>query len=108
MISAMRRGCSAAFAADGPRGPARQVKPGLVYLAAKTGAPIVPMRIFYSREKVLDKTWDKYRVPMPFSVASIVYSDPIFADPRATEEDIGRMCLRIAGIMEAIRPPDAG
>src|SRR5215470_9053241 len=27
---------------DGPRGPRRQVQPGLIYLAARTGLPVVP------------------------------------------------------------------
>ena len=39
----MDEGYHATFAVDGPKGPIHEVKPGAVYLAKKTGAPIIPM-----------------------------------------------------------------
>ncbi|MDI6757476.1 MAG: lysophospholipid acyltransferase family protein [Endomicrobiia bacterium] len=105
MINALRNGYSAAFAADGPRGPAREVKPGVVYLAMKTGSPIVPLRVFYTRSKVLKKTWDMYRVPMPFSKVVIVYGEPIYIDGNPDEQEISLKCRRIEQSLDAIVPP---
>src|SRR5262245_36675985 len=35
-------GCHLALTPDGPRGPRREVQPGVAYLAARTGMPVVP------------------------------------------------------------------
>jgi lysophospholipid acyltransferase (LPLAT)-like uncharacterized protein len=51
---------------DGPRGPRRQVQRGLVYLAARTGMPIVPVAFAYRRAWRM-KSWDRFVVPCPFS-----------------------------------------
>src|SRR5262249_36966311 len=42
---------------DGPRGPRRVVQPGLAYLAARTGLPIVPVGFGYHKAWRLD-SWD--------------------------------------------------
>ena len=42
-------GHAVAFTVDGPRGPARVVQPGAVWLAGATGQPIVPFHIEASR-----------------------------------------------------------
>ena len=34
---------------DGPRGPAYQLSPGIVFLAQKSGAPVVPMNMEFSQ-----------------------------------------------------------
>ena len=49
---------------DGPRGPRRQVQAGMVYLAARTGVPIVPVGIGYDRPW-RTKSWDRFAVPRP-------------------------------------------
>ena len=53
--------------ADGPKGPLRQVKPGLVKLAEKSGAPVVPVCWRASRCWVLRRSWDQFVIPKPFS-----------------------------------------
>jgi lysophospholipid acyltransferase (LPLAT)-like uncharacterized protein len=51
---------------DGPRGPRRQVKSGAVYLAARTGLPIVPVGIAYAKAWRA-RSWDRFAVPYPFT-----------------------------------------
>lgn len=51
---------------DGPRGPRRRVQPGLIYLAAKTGLPIVPMAVGYAKAWRA-RSWDRFAVPWPGS-----------------------------------------
>jgi lysophospholipid acyltransferase (LPLAT)-like uncharacterized protein len=53
---------------DGPRGPRRRVQAGVVYLAARTGLPIVPVG-FAARRPWRAKSWDRFAVPRPFSRA---------------------------------------
>lgn len=55
------------FTADGPRGPARQVKDGTIVLSQKSGAVLIPVSWYASSVKILEKTWDKFLIPRPFS-----------------------------------------
>jgi lysophospholipid acyltransferase (LPLAT)-like uncharacterized protein len=61
---------------DGPRGPRRRVQPGLVYVAAKTGLPIVPAGFAYDRPWRA-RSWDRFAMPRPWSLATCVTADPI-------------------------------
>jgi lysophospholipid acyltransferase (LPLAT)-like uncharacterized protein len=69
---------------DGPRGPRRQVQPGLIYVAARTGLPIVPCGYGYHSAWRL-RSWDRFAVPRPFSAAVGVLGEPIAVPP-----DLGR------------------
>ena len=61
----MDRGQPSGFAVDGPRGPARQVQPGAVWLAKLTGNPVVPFHMEASSYWSL-KSWDRTQIPKPF------------------------------------------
>ncbi|HEX4640377.1 MAG TPA: lysophospholipid acyltransferase family protein, partial [Chthoniobacterales bacterium] len=53
------------FTPDGPRGPVYQVSQGVVFVAQKSGAPIVPIHMEYSSCWRM-KSWDRFVVPKPF------------------------------------------
>ena len=55
---------------DGPAGPAYVVKPGLSFLAKKTGAAILPLGC-YCRHAYHVPRWDRYTLPLPFSKVHI-------------------------------------
>ncbi len=63
---------------DGPRGPRRQVKEGIVYLASQTGRPIVPVAISASRAWHVRGRWTDLLVPKPFSKVWLLAGDLIF------------------------------
>jgi lysophospholipid acyltransferase (LPLAT)-like uncharacterized protein len=63
--------------ADGPKGPARRIKAGTVQLAAKTGAFVIPISWNSSRVKVLEKSWDRFLVPLPFGHIHFAYGQPL-------------------------------
>src|ERR1700681_2366521 len=62
----MEEGRPAGFAVDGPRGPARKVQPGVVWLAKLTGNPVVPFHMEASKYWSLN-SWDRTQIPRPFS-----------------------------------------
>lgn len=72
----MRHGCHAAMTPDGPRGPRYVVHPGIITLAKRTGAVIVPVSYSARWKKVL-RSWDRFVVPLPFSRVVVVYGEPI-------------------------------
>jgi len=76
MLEWAGKGHLLALTPDGPRGPAGQVKPGLAYLASRTGLPVVPVATAAKRAWVLS-SWDRFRVPGPFARVWVAYGEPL-------------------------------
>ncbi len=76
LVRKMRRGSHALVIPDGPRGPRYQVQPGIVLVAEKTGATILPVTYSARWKKVLT-SWDRFIIPLPFSRVVVVYGEPI-------------------------------
>ncbi|MFO0845234.1 MAG: lysophospholipid acyltransferase family protein [Gemmataceae bacterium] len=72
---------------DGPRGPRRQFQQGAIFLAARTGLPIVPVGFAYHNCWRL-RSWDRFALPCPFSPAVGVLGAPIRVPPDAGRHDI--------------------
>ena len=72
----MARGRPAGFAVDGPRGPARAVQPGVIWLAKLTGNPVVPFHMEASDYWSL-RSWDRTQIPKPFSTVALAVGNPI-------------------------------
>jgi hypothetical protein len=72
----VEQGHPAGFALDGPRGPARVVQPGAVWLAGATGSPLLPFHAEASRRWTVS-SWDRTQVPKPFSTVAIVLGAPL-------------------------------
>ncbi len=65
---------------DGSRGPAFKLQKGLKYLADKNDIPLVFIECKPSRTLTLKKSWDQFKLPLPFSTISITVHKPI--DPK--------------------------
>ena len=72
----MEAGRPAGFAVDGPRGPARHVQPGVVWLARLTGNPVIPFHMEASSYWTL-RSWDRTQIPKPFATVSLAVGAPI-------------------------------
>jgi hypothetical protein len=78
VVRAMKRDAlDAAFAVDGPRGPAGVVKGGLLVAARATGAVVVPLTGSMRRGLVLRRSWDRFAVAWPFTRVDVVLGEPI-------------------------------
>src|SRR5260221_8231705 len=62
---------------DGPRGPRRSFQAGTVYLASRTGLPLVLIGVGFSHAWRA-RSWDRFAVPLPFSTVFNVVSEPIW------------------------------
>jgi lysophospholipid acyltransferase (LPLAT)-like uncharacterized protein len=76
LADALRSGEDVAIIPDGPRGPRRQAQPGVVALAALSGAPIVPLA-FAARPARRLGSWDQFAIPLPFARAAAVFGPPM-------------------------------
>jgi lysophospholipid acyltransferase (LPLAT)-like uncharacterized protein len=83
-----------ALTPDGPRGPAEEVKPGLVYLASRTGFPVVPVATASSRAWRLD-SWDRFRIPRPFARVVVAYGTPIAVPATIADAELETWRARI-------------
>lgn len=81
MMESVQAGRDLAITPDGPRGPAREVKEGVVFLAQKLGIPILPLTNALTRRKELARAWDRFQIPLPFGRAVVRYAEPIFVGP---------------------------
>ena len=75
-----------AFTPDGPRGPSHKVQEGAIFLAQRSGCPLLPCG-FSAHPRKLLPTWDKYLIPMPFARAGLVMGNPIFIPAELSEEE---------------------
>jgi Kdo2-lipid IVA 3' secondary acyltransferase len=56
---------------DGPRGPNHRLKRGAFLAAQELQLPIYFLRIHYRKAKTLERSWDQFEVPIPFSSVHI-------------------------------------
>lgn len=68
----LEAGLSPALAADGPRGPAHEVKLGALALSAWTGRPIV-YAVSCCTWAIRLRSWDRFQIPLPGARVEIAY-----------------------------------
>ncbi len=98
LVDKIREGYSVAITPDGPRGPRFVVQPGSIYLGKKTQLPIIPTVVGLSSYWALP-SWDKFRIPKPFSRALMLYGEPIHIPPNLSDEDMERYRLSLEQTM---------
>jgi lysophospholipid acyltransferase (LPLAT)-like uncharacterized protein len=108
MVDALMKDRVGGHIVDGPLGPPRVVKPGLITLAQRTGAAICPAYVAYENPWVFD-SWDRFMVPKPFSRVMLRFEKTMTLVPgsmdEAAFEEIRRRieALMIGGYAEADR-----
>jgi lysophospholipid acyltransferase (LPLAT)-like uncharacterized protein len=84
LLRAARSGRDLALTPDGPRGPARIIKPGALMVAKITGLPVVPLAVGARRASYLG-SWDRFMIPHPATRVDIAYGAPIHVPPDCSE-----------------------
>lgn len=85
LTAALRSGSDVVIVPDGPRGPSGRVQPGVVALAALSGALIVPFAFSACPARRL-RTWDAFLLPAPFARAAAVFGAPLAISREADRE----------------------
>ena len=86
VIQALKSGSTAGMTPDGPRGPARKAKPGMLFISAVSQCPILPYHVVSDRYWTLT-SWDKQRIPKPFSRVIISIGEPLRIDKQRFKQD---------------------
>lgn len=77
-----------AITPDGPRGPRQHFQQGAVYLASRTGMPLVPVAFAFDRPWRF-RSWDRMVMPRPFSNAVCYGGTPIHVPLNCKADGLG-------------------
>ncbi len=98
-VDRLNSGADLAVTPDGPKGPRYVLGPGLILLAQKTGARILPIHVKFSNAATV-KSWDGFRIPLPFSRLDITMGAYETIPPTPTEEAFEAERLRIETLLK--------
>lgn len=102
MIDHAKNKKSIAITPDGPRGPAKKMKPGAVIIAKKTGIPLVLIGVGYKKKKIL-KSWDSFQIPSLFSEVNIIYSDPIYVSKELSYDETSKIIENCGNLLNELQ-----
>jgi len=91
MIRKVRGGLPGALTVDGPKGPVHIVKPGVFSLAKSCGRPILPLVAYPESTWIFKKSWDRFRLPRPFSKITLKIGEAIIVD----SDDFDQLSARL-------------
>ncbi len=89
LVESIKKGSDVFITPDGPRGPRNKAKAGFAIVAKESGARILALKItpkYYFR---INKAWDKFILPLPFSSATVTtleYTTYADLEKSATEQ----------------------
>jgi lysophospholipid acyltransferase (LPLAT)-like uncharacterized protein len=102
LLAAHRAGDDLVVVPDGPRGPRREVKPGLVLIGRGTGAAIVPVALAATPRRRL-RSWDRLQVPLPFAQVAIRFGMPVEVGDGGDAARVRVQAAMDAAVVEAER-----
>lgn len=94
----LREGLDVCITPDGPRGPRRELQPGLVKLAETGGVPVVPVHVEFAAAWRL-KTWDRFQIPKPFSRVRVIFDETLAVPPGLADDAFEAWRARIEEVL---------
>ena len=101
LTQVLTSGCDVVITPDGPRGPAYELGPGIIFLAQKSGAAVLPMNMEYSSCWRI-KSWDRFIVPRPFAKVRVLIGHPHPVRSTITGEEFEAERLRLQNAMMSL------
>lgn len=96
-----RAGGALAITPDGPKGPARVVKPGVVEIARGASVPILPCSLAARPIRRL-RSWDRFEIPAPFARVAVAYGEPLRVARDADGAERAAACERLGAVLDAL------
>jgi lysophospholipid acyltransferase (LPLAT)-like uncharacterized protein len=84
-VRQLKAGRTIGWVVDGPVGPRREVKPGIIQIASLAQKPILPMQAIAMKHWNLP-SWDRQIIPVPATHLVIGFGEPIFV-PKGARGD---------------------
>jgi len=90
-----------AITPDGPRGPRRELKPGVVMVASQSGLPVVPIGVGFVRAWRFG-SWDRFALPLPGSTIVGVIGAPLVVPRDLDRNGLKQWSEVVAGQMQLL------
>lgn len=111
LLRHLEEGRPVALTVDGPKGPPRIVQEGLLLLARKSNAWILPVSASAARPRFLG-SWDRYLLPKAFSRNIVIYGEPLRLEGRddaraatLVKDSIDSITARADRLAGVVAPP---
>ena len=101
LTGVLMSGSDVVITPDGPRGPAYELGPGIIFLAQKSGAAVAPMNLEYSHCWRLG-SWDRFIVPRPFAKVRVLINRPYRVTATTTPEEFESERVSLQNAMMAL------
>lgn len=87
---------------DGPRGPRREMKAGLAYIASRSGKPVVPTAFSCRRAWAIGSGWTDLAVPKPWTTVFALTGRRQLIPPEASSEELRHYTHQIQTEMDRL------
>ncbi len=94
LVSLAQTGSDLVFTPDGPRGPCCVAQSGIVYVAQKTGLPIIALA-FGAAKKHVFQSWDSFQLPLPWTRSVFVWGRPLWVHRECGKSERDEKCKEI-------------
>ena len=101
LLQCVKEGSNVAITPDGPKGPRRQVKSGVIELSRLSGMPILPVA-FGAWPRTILKSWDEFLVPHPLARVVYVWGEPVYVPEDADKEAVEKLQSLLAERLDAL------
>jgi lysophospholipid acyltransferase (LPLAT)-like uncharacterized protein len=101
LVRVVREGGLVAVMPDGPVGPPRVAKPGVIEVARLTGEPIVPVAMS-ARPCLRFRSWDRMLLPPPFARVVCHYGEPFEVRAETGRDERDALCAALAAQLDAM------
>lgn len=98
---ALDAGKNVAMIADIPNGKPREAGQGIILLAKLSGRPIAPVAIATSRRKVLQRSWDRTTINLPFGRGAVSVGELVHVAANADDEELERKRVELTERLNA-------
>ncbi len=99
MIKHIKAGQKGAITPDGPRGPRYKLQEGIIYIAEKTGVPMVPIHMEATRQWIFENSWDKHKLPKPFASVVICVGTPFLVPKKLSKAELEQVKIEFESKM---------
>lgn len=86
ILRLIKKEYSIGIAIDGPRGPIYEPKAGALFIAMKTGLPMIPVTGYTNKKWIFKKAWDRFELPKFFSKSCYYVGEPMYFDKNSDVE----------------------
>lgn len=95
IVKKVKNGMPGALSVDGPKGPPHVVKPGVIEVARLAQCAILPLSPYPTKYWTFEKSWDKFRMPKPFSKIIVVIGEPIYVGEEIDRSHFENIALKV-------------